>query len=39
MERSFAIQEVTAKVENLNAIMRRMGDVVANQGDLIDRID
>ena len=39
MERSQAVREVTARVENLNAILRRMGDVAAQQGQLLDRID
>ena len=38
-DRNIAIQEVSAKIENLNIILRRMGDVVATQGDLVNRID
>lgn len=38
-DRNIAIKEVSAKIENLNIILRRMGDVVATQGDLVNRID
>lgn len=38
-DRNVAIKEVAAKIENLNMILRRMGDVVADQGDLVNRID
>jgi hypothetical protein len=30
---------VSARIEYLNSILRRMGDVVAAQGDLVNRID
>jgi hypothetical protein len=30
---------VSAQIEALNSILRRMGDIVASQGDLINRID
>lgn len=33
------MKEVSKKIESLNEILRRMGDVVTFQGDIINRID
>jgi len=38
-ERNDAIKEVSNRIEGLNAILRRMADVVAEQGDIVNRID
>ena len=38
-ERAEAMREVSNRIEGLNAILKRTGEVVANQGDLINRID
>lgn len=33
------MKEVSKKIENLNEILRRMGDAVSVQADVINRID
>lgn len=33
------MREVSKKIESLNEILRRMGDAVLFQGDIINRID
>jgi hypothetical protein len=38
-ERAEAMREVSNRIEGLNAILKRTGEVVANQGDLVNRID
>ena len=33
------MQELSTRIDSLNNILRRMGDVVASQGELVNRID
>ena len=38
-ERNDAIKEISRKIDSLNSILRKMGDVIALQGDIMNRID
>jgi t-SNARE complex subunit (syntaxin) len=38
-DRGESIKEVSSQIEGLNSILRKMGDLVAMQGDLLNRID
>ena len=38
-ERGDSIKEVSGQIEALNSILRKMGDIVASQGELVNRID
>ncbi len=38
-ERGQSIKEASEQTEGRNSILRKMGDIAASQGDLLNRID